>query len=118
MEKQMFLEMEQFIVQGVSGAYMGLYRHDKEVFMTVYKDPRTIHNYFMIYLNMCWHAYHKQDDVYVVKSINSVLKYGKIKGIVCVIHWFNVIGQEIISSMCPSTELETIVKNETDVNIV
>jgi hypothetical protein len=102
---KIFMFMKPFIVQAVTGTVMAYVRQKEKI------DPvKMCSVYLKIYLNMCWHSYNKKDDAYVVESIDKILSHKKIKGVVCVIHWIDRIGEQILKSLDFDKAMQEIFK--------
>lgn len=96
MENCTFLEcFKTFTVQAMAGPMMVLVKRQKE---NSEIDNGMVIYVYAKYLNICWHSYGKKDDPVVVKMFDKLLSFNKIKGIVCLMNWFKLIGMEIIKN--------------------
>lgn len=87
------LAWKDFLVQAVSGTVMGPLRHGRVA------SSQEMKIYYGIYINMCWHGYHKRSDPRVMEWMAKILSFNIIKGSHCLFNWLVNIGSAMIATV-------------------
>lgn len=114
--KKLSGNIKKFIVQAVLGCYLNvLPEYKNETGETIEK---ICNNALKIYLNLCYHDYHKKSDKYVMDIFNEIFSCNIIKGSICLVCWCDKFGETLfLASRIPDNMVNKLGNSSRD-NII